>query len=635
MADELNTRITMGVSAATVMTMPVDPTLSVAGEAADAKAVGDALALKADRSEVQTAIRVNGQGADAQGLILVTGEDIDLAEGGAETVAEAVQRIDGKTAADIPAGAGQTATVADMLARTGGEIPVSDTDSTPISDALLGLLPRSDVDATLAGAGKAADAKAAGDALRALDAAAVKSVNGALPDGSGAVTVTEVQNAQQLLTDDNQVIEGAFTLRTTGGGASISDGAATLISVRGRMDHTGVVEEVLEMTVEAIPRTEPIEAALDAAAWRAAVDESCTMDFYYTTDWSADPALYGITVTGTPASGDHIRVEYVQEDRGTITPAAPQSLTATGWNLYDTQTARARVTRYSEQYGYRVGGSWTALRWTDPEGGAGQSIQPNGGLFNVPGDGFVQVTGGDATTYIYPTWSDWTGGYKGDFQLYTESVVDLSTAMAYLPWGLCAVGEAADEINLDAQQAISRIERMAYSAENIAALEAAGRAWEADTEWIYAVRLSPETHSLAINPGYTCSEHGLEYFGGAGAAPMAECLYGQNLKDKLRRDVLTISAQSLTEAQQAQARANIGAAGQLLRIYSGDAMVALPWTVEDARITENMEVVNWYVGQGMMPSSWTVTTENGRLTVTGQLLSPRTRITLWLAETRR
>jgi len=573
MADELNTRITMGVGAVNVMTVPIDDSLSIEGEAADAKAVGDALALKADRSEVQTAIRVNGQSADAQGLIIVTGEDIDVTSGGTETLSDAVTRIDGKTAADIPLSAQDATTIAQALAqqtdRTGEDIPVSASDSTPISTALAGMVPKTDIDTDLDTAGKVADAKAAGDAIQAVRTdletqigAAVKSVNEILPDNNGNVTITEVQNAQQLLTDDNQEVAASFTVRTTGGGGSVNDGTAMLTSLQGRMTHTGVVLEVLEMSVEPMPRgegEENIDASLDAATFRAYVQDSATIDLYYTTEWSASPALYGVTVTGTPISGDHIRIDYTKGDRGTITPSNPTRMVATGWNLYNTQTGQARVTRYSDQYGYRIGGNWTALRWAETPGGVSQSIQPTGGLFNVPGDGWLTVTGGDSTTYVYTTWSDWISGYQGAFEPYRESVIDLSTAMAHLPWGLCQVGSVADEINLDSQQAISRIERMAYSDEAIAALEAAGRAYDADTNYIYAVRTSPESNSIAVSASYDCTEHGLEMIEDGSVAPFAVCLYGQNLKDKLRRDVLTISAQTLTTAQQAQARSNIGA----------------------------------------------------------------------------
>ena len=75
MADDLNEVVEEVVSDATVMTVAIDDTLSISGEAADAKAVGDALALKADASSV-VAISVNGQAADNQGKILVDGTDI-------------------------------------------------------------------------------------------------------------------------------------------------------------------------------------------------------------------------------------------------------------------------------------------------------------------------------------------------------------------------------------------------------------------------------------------------------------------------------------------------------------------------------------------------------------------------------
>ena len=59
------------INPAEVVTVPIDKTLSIEGEAADAKAVGDALANKADKSEIATAIKVDGQGADAQGEIVL------------------------------------------------------------------------------------------------------------------------------------------------------------------------------------------------------------------------------------------------------------------------------------------------------------------------------------------------------------------------------------------------------------------------------------------------------------------------------------------------------------------------------------------------------------------------------------
>ena len=90
MANDLNVIIEDQVQAAEVITVPIDATLSISGEAADAKAVGDALAQKADKSEIQTAVTVNGQRADAQGSIIVTAEDTKISDSDATTVKAAI-----------------------------------------------------------------------------------------------------------------------------------------------------------------------------------------------------------------------------------------------------------------------------------------------------------------------------------------------------------------------------------------------------------------------------------------------------------------------------------------------------------------------------------------------------------------
>ena len=65
--NDLNDVVEEVVSDAEVMTVAIDDTLTVSGEAADAKAVCDALALKANLADVIT-IDVNGQGPDLQGI---------------------------------------------------------------------------------------------------------------------------------------------------------------------------------------------------------------------------------------------------------------------------------------------------------------------------------------------------------------------------------------------------------------------------------------------------------------------------------------------------------------------------------------------------------------------------------------
>ena len=88
------TKIEMAVQAVNVITVPIDDTLTTAGAAADAKAVGDALALKADKSELQASISVDGQTADAQGHILVYPEHISMSGTDPTTLKAKITAID-------------------------------------------------------------------------------------------------------------------------------------------------------------------------------------------------------------------------------------------------------------------------------------------------------------------------------------------------------------------------------------------------------------------------------------------------------------------------------------------------------------------------------------------------------------
>ena len=536
---------------ADVLTMPVDKTLSIEGEAADAKAVGDALAGKADKSEIATAITVNGQGADLQGEIIVLAEHIPMDAGAsAASVGGEIVALKGRTGADIPvSGEAGARSIADAIGEidsgasvTGGvlTLPGSVTDSsTEVHGALVG-----------------------GEALPIRDAGAVRSINGQEPDGNGNVSITHVENATNLVADDAQSNIGIFLMRTSGGTTPISNGSAWLARLRGRIEHTGQVEEVLTCVVNAASReagADPITATIDPAVFKAAVSESVVYTLTYTTTWSANPALIGVTVTGQPVDGDEIVVTYVKAARGHITPATPTELRSTGWNLYSHANGYARVLAYSETYGYRVEGAYTGLAYSETLNGARQTISPVNGNFNVPGDGYVWVTGGDATsTCIYMTWSDWTTGHTGAFEAYRESVIDLSDIMAEVyPDGLLAVGAVADEVDFALQTATVAVEVMAYSEEAIAALEQAGRAYEADEDTIYAVLETPRTVSISLGNQYTVNDHGMELFAGSDIAVEAHMLYGQNLRDKLRGDVVTLSQQSLTSAQQAQVRTNL------------------------------------------------------------------------------
>lgn len=136
---------------ATVITVPIDATLTHSNEAADAKAVGDALDLKADRSEVVT-IDVNGSQADLQGHIELDAGDIPVVSGEEKTVAQALAETGTKTAADIPMSGTDPTTVKtaieDAQARYATNIPMSDSEGAEMISAKIAEMDAED--ATLA-----------------------------------------------------------------------------------------------------------------------------------------------------------------------------------------------------------------------------------------------------------------------------------------------------------------------------------------------------------------------------------------------------------------------------------------------------------------------------------------------------
>lgn len=536
--EDLNEAFEEELDDATVITVPIDDTLSNTGEAADAKAVGDALALKADKSELSAQVTVDGQEADAQGAILLYGSHIPVSSSDSTKIDAALTALDGKTAQDIMMGGGSNETIAqaiqDSQSVTADEIPIADGETTTVAEELERL----------------DDEKGE-----------VKSVNGRTPNAAGNVTVEEVAYARNLVSDTAKASVGTFIERTAGGSASVADGTAYLQQMRGNMLHTGQVAESIEMTVNA--EDSGITAVIDRDTFVAEVSESGTITLSYTTSWSADPATYGVTVTGSPQSGDSIVIVYVKEERGTITPAMPDGFTATGWNLYKHSNGYARVVKYDGAY--HVGGAYTALAFSSTPSGTQQAITVVDGSFEVPADGYVHVTGGNSTTtYITIEWDDWTEGPTVAWAAYSESSIDVSGLFGtgnIFPYGLLAVDTTYDVIDLEMGTAISRIDRLTYNSTNLAAAKASGRAWDADEDYIYIVKATADTEDISdIDGQFTSSDHGIEFIDGTEVAVTCLVLYGSNLKNKLERDVATLSAQTLTSEQQAQVRTNIGAA---------------------------------------------------------------------------
>jgi len=474
----------------------------------------------------------------------------------------------------------------------------------------------------------------------------VRTVNGTQPDESGDVDISHVSLADDLYTDTTQENSGVFIVRMAGGNASIADGVASIRRIRGRSVRTGYLPEVRDMTITFGTRTDeqaPIEVEVDWDVFISqvgAVDTTLNIS-YDGDDWDYNLATYGVTIaSGTPVSGDIIHLSYEVEVRGTITNSFPTSFTATGWNLYDNTTGYARVVRYSDEYGYRIDGTYSTIKFCTEQGGSEISVSVDAnGLFNVPSDGYIHIVGGNNTdTAIYPTWSDWINGTPEAFESYVEYTIPLTIAInAIFAAGLCSVGTVRDELNPYSQTYVRRINRLAYSQANLESVIALGTDYTYDTNYIYYVLEEPISGTYTMDNSVTVSSHGLEFFN---SATEIDCsmIYGQSLKDKLRRNVLTISQQTLDDAQKDQVRENIGAS-RIIRVPR-TGTISLPSgsatdlvTFSDSRIKSNMYLINAEVGvPSAISGSLSITTSNGSVTVHGSNSRTPNTIVMFLAE---
>lgn len=389
-------------------------------------------------------------------------------------------------------------------------------------------------------------------------------INAAIKNGDLVVGM-----ADNLASKMNQFSTGEFIERTTGGDASLSDGEGHLVLIRGNMVHEGYIAQSVDMTVTPIPRDPSageFTALIDDDAFIAeASSTSGTMVFTYgSSGWDTEPFNYGITVIGMPLPGDEISVVYQKEVRGTITQSDPQTFVSTGWNLYDHSKGYARALYYNDNPRFGITGTYSSVQYSLTVSGPKSSVTPDAnGTFGIPQDGnggYIWVNdGNDTDTAVWMCWSDWTTEANGGiWEAYSESEIDLSDIMTeYFPNGLMAVGAYRDEIDLSLGRVTNNVGRVVFSAENLDDIIELGVEYDYDGSYIYYGLSSPIVNTISIDNTVDAYDHGIEYFTGTSVPIYTQTLYGINLKNRLERDVVTISQQTLSASEQSQIATNL------------------------------------------------------------------------------
>lgn len=132
--EELVEEVGYDVEDADVIPTAIDPTLTIAGEAADAKATGDAIGAVLGNLRVNTKAPVNN-------AMTLYGDDIYVSDAeGAQTITEAIEAANDKNAADIMYNTSDMTTVADALnsINTAMETSISEADIDTIVDEVFG-----------------------------------------------------------------------------------------------------------------------------------------------------------------------------------------------------------------------------------------------------------------------------------------------------------------------------------------------------------------------------------------------------------------------------------------------------------------------------------------------------------------
>lgn len=259
--------------------------------------------------------------------------------------------------------------------------------------------------------------------------------------------------------------------------------------------------------------------------------ESETADFFYrVTRDDVDATISDARVISI--KGKHT------ETGGVITQSFPTMFRSFGWNLFNPTNGSIRAVKYSNTRGFRITGPYSLI-WhaEDTRGTNIQYITPDAdGLFTIPGDGYITVSGGvSGSTVLWMTGDEWIEKpNRGNIEPYHIDSISFGTFMlAEFPNGLCEVGDAQDELNFDQGKAFRRIGRMDYSEANLATVQAMEVDYIYDATNIFYALAEEEEIAFDVDGKYTAYSHGMEVFGGRNEVPPeTEIEYRTNLKEQ-------------------------------------------------------------------------------------------------------
>lgn len=292
-------------------------------------------------------------------------------------------------------------------------------------------------------------------------------------------------------------------------------------------------------------------------------------------------SYYGITITaGTAAIDDNIQVVYTAEEVGVIVTSNPTALFSIGMNQFDkngtfiltgyTIGSNGAISASSGSYviyfkclgdevytiyddnansivrvGYSASAPTTSStvtvlntvsssEWADVLVNDTKKKH-----YKSAADGFMCV----ATTDIEDLCCHltWEGVYEEVYESYFDSTLTIpyvdengTTIRTYGLVNLDDGEEYYDEIDFAELKWYKRTDRIAYSATNLANVQAMGVPYLYDANWIY-YGIDEVVYNLAdISSAYKISNYGTEEFIGSSADLTADIFYQDNLKDKLR-----------------------------------------------------------------------------------------------------